>query len=209
MVQIASISILYFWKWEKCGFGKPDLSILKSWRIHCELWERFLICIVANAKNIDIYMDMNWLWNEEPSSKMEASSILYHPQSGECLKKSKTQNQVEAGGCSKASGWSQEGSQIKLKGQNEEYCVKASGAGQAVILTADCSNTNQTSWKAITESGMHWTTVDAQGNSLCLHKDANSSTILTNKCICADTNPACLDNPQSQWFQFVSTNVDA
>lgn len=134
------------------------------------------------------------------------SNIMYHPQSGLCVKNIK-KNQVEVHECNKVSGWSVEGTQIKLGISKKVKCLKAIGEGQTVELTKDCSKTNQTSWKAIAESGMHWAAMDAQGNTLCLQKDANSYNIITAKCICADSDPSCMDNPQSQWFQFVPTNV--
>ncbi|XP_054817944.1 glycosyl hydrolase 5 family protein-like isoform X2 [Prosopis cineraria] len=143
----------------------------------------------------------------DPSSKEAMSSIFYHPQTGQCMKSRKLGDQVEVNECKRVSGWSLNGTQIKFQSRRKVKCLKANGDGNPVLLTKDCSNTNQTSWKPITESGMHWATVDAQGNQLCLQKDANSSTILTAKCICADSNSSCMDNPQSQWFQFVSSNV--
>ncbi|XP_054817943.1 glycosyl hydrolase 5 family protein-like isoform X1 [Prosopis cineraria] len=144
---------------------------------------------------------------QDPSSKEAMSSIFYHPQTGQCMKSRKLGDQVEVNECKRVSGWSLNGTQIKFQSRRKVKCLKANGDGNPVLLTKDCSNTNQTSWKPITESGMHWATVDAQGNQLCLQKDANSSTILTAKCICADSNSSCMDNPQSQWFQFVSSNV--
>ncbi|XP_028806408.1 glycosyl hydrolase 5 family protein-like [Neltuma alba] len=144
---------------------------------------------------------------QDPSSKKATSQILYHPQSGQCVKRKENGDEVEVQDCNGASGWSVEGTQIKLQDAQEAGCFKATGEGQPVELTADCSNTNQTSWKAITESGMHWASVDAQGNRLCLQRDANSSTVVTATCICADSDPSCVDDPQSQWFQFVATNV--
>lgn len=146
---------------------------------------------------------------EDPSSKKAMSQILYHPKTGHCVKMKENGEEVEVNACKGViSGWSVEGAQIKLANANQKLkCLKGNGEGNPVQLTVDCSKTNQTSWKAIAESKMHWATVDDEGHQLCLQRDDNSSTIITAKCICAHYNPSCMDDPQSQWFQFVSSNV--
>ena len=134
---------------------------------------------------------------------MPKSNILHHPQSGLCVKADKNYNQVESSDCVKASGWSQEGDKIKLNG---DHCLKALGdEGVPVVVSTDCSS-ELTSWKFISASGLHLAV--GQGSGLCLEKDSTSSKLVTNRCICVEDDDGCIDNPQSQWFQFVPTNVD-
>ncbi|KAL1360805.1 hypothetical protein HN51_006189 [Arachis hypogaea] len=140
---------------------------------------------------------------QDPSSKAPYSHILYHPQSGLCVKADQNYNQIKLGDCKKASGWNQEGDKIKLNG---DHCLKSLGKeGDPAVVSSDCSSGDlSSSWKFISDSGLH-----LQDNiGLCLDKDRNSSILVTNKCICVRDHVGCLDNPQRQWFQLVPTNVE-
>ncbi|KAL4382533.1 hypothetical protein AHAS_Ahas04G0243000 [Arachis hypogaea] len=141
---------------------------------------------------------------QDPSSKAPYSHILYHPQSGLCVKADQNYNQIELGDCKKASGWKQEGDKIKLNG---DHCLKSLGIeGDPAVLSSDCSSSDlSSSWKFISHSGLH---LQDNNTGLCLDKDRNSSILVTNKCICVGHDTGCLDNPQSQWFQLVPTNVE-
>lgn len=117
-------------------------------------------------------------------------------------------HELELGDCEGQSRWSQEGQQIKLVGN--DTCIIAIGDGSTVSLSNDCKS-KKSSWKTLSASNLHlgkYGTIDGQGQNLCLERESpTSSKIFTKNCICVDDNPACLDNPQSQWFQIVSTNV--
>ncbi|XP_020997363.1 glycosyl hydrolase 5 family protein-like isoform X1 [Arachis duranensis] len=142
---------------------------------------------------------------QDPSSKAPYSHILYHPQSGLCVKADQNYNRIELGDCKKASGWNQEGDKIKLNG---DHCLKSLGTeGDPAVLSSDCSSSSDlsSSWKFISDSGLH---LQHNNTGLCLDKDRNSSILVTNKCICIGDDTGCLDNPQSQWFQLVPTNVE-
>ncbi|MED6224087.1 hypothetical protein PIB30_080376, partial [Stylosanthes scabra] len=91
---------------------------------------------------------------QDPSSKAPYSNVLYHPQSGLCVK-SDQNNQIELSDCKKASGWNQEGDKIKLNGNQ---CLKSLGnEGGSVVVSTDCSSSDSssTSWKFISDSGLH------------------------------------------------------
>lgn len=86
-------------------------------------------------------------------------------------------------------------------------CIEASGEeGMPVRVSQECLG-KHTSWRRVSESRLHLATIDKTGNRLCLEKDSNSSKIVSTKCICIQDDSACMDNPQTQWFQLVPTNV--
>ncbi|AES77604.2 hydrolyzing O-glycosyl compounds hydrolase [Medicago truncatula] len=140
----------------------------------------------------------------EPSSNSSKSYVIYHPLSGQCVKVN-TNNELELGDCEWASKWNQEGQQIKLVG-NGTY-IEAVSDGSQVKVSNDCKS-KQSFWKTLSATNLHLGTLDEQGQNLCLQRESTTSPkIVTKKCICIDDNPACLDDPQSQWFQLVTTNV--
>ncbi|MED6115792.1 hypothetical protein PIB30_094103 [Stylosanthes scabra] len=152
----------------------------------------------------------NFYWNGTSYPHFtEISAAAKHDSSGLCVK-SDQNNQIELSDCKKASGWNQEGDKIKLNGNQ---CLKSLGnEGGSVVVSTDCSSSSDsssTSWKFISDSGLHLLVVDNNNNNnngLCLDKDSNSSKLVTKKCICVGDDHGCLDNPQSQWFQLVPTN---
>ncbi|MED6186825.1 hypothetical protein PIB30_070415 [Stylosanthes scabra] len=91
-------------------------------------------------------------------------------------------------------------------------CAKVNHKNELELVTVsdDCENKNKknNSWRKVSLSKLHLATFDHKsGKTLCLQKDPNSSTIVTSKCICITDDSQCLDDPQSQWFQLVPTNV--
>lgn len=140
----------------------------------------------------------------DPSSNVSKSYIIYHPLSGQCVNVNKN-HELELGDCGAQIRWNQEGQQIKLVGNGT--CIKAIGNGSPATLSNDCKS-KQSSWKTLSVSNLHLGTVDGQGQNLCLQRESpTSSKIVTKRCICVDDNPSCLNSPQSQWFQLVTTNV--
>ncbi|CAI8618094.1 unnamed protein product [Vicia faba] len=84
------------------------------------------------------------------------------------------------------------------------------------LVLGDCKSHNQWSSEGNgspirlmdSATGLHLATTDGNGSLLCLEMDSDSSKIVTRKCICIDDyDSSCLDNPQSQWFQLISTKV--
>ncbi|XP_028769654.1 glycosyl hydrolase 5 family protein-like [Neltuma alba] len=146
--------------------------------------------------------------NQDPTSKFPIANILYYPLSGQCVHVNQ-KNELEVGSCeNKIERWVHEdGSQILLSGTNK--CLTASGEGLPVVVSDgnNCQSKQSSSWKSASLSKLHLATVDQHGKQLCLHQDANSSTIVTRRCICILDDPTCLDDPRSQWFQFVPTNL--
>ncbi|XLR12303.1 hypothetical protein S83_040241 [Arachis hypogaea] len=87
-------------------------------------------------------------------------------------------------------------------------CLKATGEGLPPTLSKDCLSPPQSSWRFVSVTGLHLATKNKNGDLLCLDTDSHSSKLVTKKCICVDDDDsACLDNPQSQWFQLLTTNV--
>ncbi|KAL6549914.1 hypothetical protein OROMI_020402 [Orobanche minor] len=132
---------------------------------------------------------------------------MFHPQSGECVQISNT-NDVILGSCEKPSRWDQhqDGGPIKLAGSPR--CLEVAGDGGTVTIPNHCSS----NWKVVSRSGLHLAAQNRQGEYLCLEKNASNSRIVTRKCLCVGDDlvdlPNCADNPQVQWFKLVPTNVE-
>ncbi|XP_061340174.1 glycosyl hydrolase 5 family protein-like [Gastrolobium bilobum] len=143
--------------------------------------------------------------NQVPTSTVPNAYILYHPLTGQCVQLN-NKNELEVGSCENQNRWtySGDGSQILLDGTNK--CLTAADEGLPVTVSDDCQS-KKSSWLSVSLSKLHLATVDQDGKQLCLQKDSNSSHVVTSKCICVKDDSFCLNDPQSQWFQFVSTNV--
>lgn len=128
---------------------------------------------------------------------------MYHPITGQCAQVN-NKNELEIGSCENQNRWiySKDGTQILLSGTKK--CLTASSEGLSVSVSDDC-HSKKSLWKAVSLSKLHLATMDR--NQLCLQKDSNSSAVVTSKCICIDDDSLCLDDPTSQWFQLVPTNV--
>ncbi|WVZ17110.1 hypothetical protein V8G54_010092 [Vigna mungo] len=143
--------------------------------------------------------------NLEPNSKAPIVNILYHPLSGQCAQVN-DRNEVELGSCESKHRWVRgEDDETKMLLHRTEKCLTATGEGLPVVVS-DCETKNS-SWKSESLSKLHLASMNEQEEQLCLQKDSNSSTIVTSKCICINDDSECLDDPQSQWFQLVQTNV--
>ncbi|XP_068477312.1 glycosyl hydrolase 5 family protein-like [Phaseolus vulgaris] len=142
--------------------------------------------------------------NIEPISKAPIVNIMYHPLSGRCAQVNE-KNEVELGSCETKNRWvgGENGTKIILHGTKK--CLTAAGEGLPVVVS-DCER-KSSSWKSVSLSKLHLATMNQQEEQLCLQKDSNSSSIVTSKCICIKDDSLCLDDPQSQWFQLVETNV--
>lgn len=141
----------------------------------------------------------------EPTSKAPIFFILYHPLSGQCAQVNH-KNELEVGSCESKNRWihGEHESPIHLHGTKK--CLTAGGEGLPVTLSGDCQS-KSSSWKSVSLSKLHLATMDHNEKQLCLQKGFNSSSIVTSKCICIEDDSLCLDDPQSQWFQLVATNV--
>ncbi|KAK3434293.1 hypothetical protein EUGRSUZ_D01801 [Eucalyptus grandis] len=142
----------------------------------------------------------------DPSSNSPMSYIMYHPQSGLCIR---ANNNHEIGTAERQrwSRWShyRDGGPIRLMGT--PLCLQALGDGLPPALSNDCSS-QRSAWRSISNSKLHVAATDEHGNRLCWEKKSNeSSLVLTRKCICVDDDSGCMENPQGQWFKFVPTNT--
>jgi hypothetical protein len=114
-------------------------------------------------------------------------------------------NELELGDCDGKSKWNRDGEQIKLIGSGK--CIEAISDGSIVKLSNDCKS-KQSFWKTLSATNLHLGTLDGKGQNLCLQRESSTSPkLVTKKCICVDDDPTCLDDPLSQWFQLVTTNV--
>ena len=112
-------------------------------------------------------------------------------------------NELEVGSCESKDRWihAEDGGQIIQIGSKK--CLICAGEGNPVIVSDECQSRNS-SWKYESLSRLHLATANGD---LCLQKDSNSNSIVAAKCICIKDDSTCLDDPQSQWFQFANTNL--
>uniref|UniRef100_A0A7N0TR71 Glycoside hydrolase family 5 domain-containing protein n=1 Tax=Kalanchoe fedtschenkoi TaxID=63787 RepID=A0A7N0TR71_KALFE len=125
--------------------------------------------------------------------------ILYHPLSGDCAHASRN-NVVRRGDCQSRSRWSYDKGRIRLVGASS--CLKVAGDGQLVVLSNDCSSP-QSYWSILSDSKLHIGAKDGRGTQLCM--DGKGSTVRSSRCICLGGD--CHEDPRSQWFKLVPTNV--
>ncbi|KAJ7944981.1 Endoglucanase [Quillaja saponaria] len=143
--------------------------------------------------------------NQEPISALPKSHKMLHPLSGHCFK-ANNKNELELSDCLKGAGrWSFDGDGSPLRLMGTATCLKVIGDGAPAILSDDCLS-QQSSWRRVSLAGLHLAARDENGNQFCLEKVGDQ--ILTKKCICIEDDSKCMDNPQSQWFQLVPTNMD-
>lgn len=133
---------------------------------------------------------------------------MFHPLTGKCAHANGSNNELVLGDCKSHSEWSFEGDGSPIRLMDSAMCLKAEGEGLPATLSEHCLSP-QSSWKSVSKTGLHLATSHGNGPLLCLEMESDSSKIVTRKCICIDENDSsCLDNPQSQWFQLISTNFN-
>ncbi|XP_019460397.1 PREDICTED: uncharacterized protein LOC109360121 [Lupinus angustifolius] len=141
--------------------------------------------------------------NQDPTSEGSDLYIMYHPLTGKCAQVN-NKNELELGSCESQTRWSYNGFLVLLN--STKKCLTNSGEGLPVTVSDACQS--QSSFrKPASLSRLHLATTNKDGYQLCLHNNSNSSSIVTSKCICVNDDSQCLDDPQSQWFQLVPTNV--
>lgn len=155
--------------------------------------------------------------------------ILYHPQSGECIQISNDDgdNHLYTTDCRRKNltRWDHDNNKggsssifIRVKGTTSSStsageCLSAVGDGSEAVVSSDCSSGRASSWEMISSTKMHIAYRDdnGEGKYLCLERNSSSSRVLTRKCLCLDDSANdvsnCSQNPQTQWFKFVPTNV--
>lgn len=83
-------------------------------------------------------------------------------------------------------------------------CLKSAGDGKPPLVSANCSADGST-WTVASRAKLQLAT-KIGGDNFCLEKDSDTS-IVVKKCICLKDEWNCMDDPQSQWFKLVPTNV--
>ncbi|XP_076958188.1 glycosyl hydrolase 5 family protein-like [Bidens hawaiensis] len=143
---------------------------------------------------------------QDPKVKSSNYTFMYHPLTGLCIRPDHN-GQILADECHRLTGWSHDDGRTPIQLSNSRLCMEVVGDGLPVRLTMHCS-TKQSTWKWVPNSMFQIASKDNNGVDLCLDYDPNcSSNVLSRRCICSGGNwSKCLQNPQSQWFQFVSTN---
>ena len=130
------------------------------------------------------------------------SYIMLHPVSGQCVK-SNGKGGIELGDCATLTQWNHSGDASPMKLLSNGQCLKSAGDGKSPIVSTDCSG-DEYNWTVASKAKLQLSTKVGE-DSFCLEKESETS-IVVKKCICLDAE-SCMDDPQSQWFKLVPTNV--
>ncbi|XP_004143963.2 glycosyl hydrolase 5 family protein [Cucumis sativus] len=140
--------------------------------------------------------------NQDPNSKGPMSYIMLHPVSGQCVKLD-GKGGIELGDCETPTLWDHTGDGSPMKLWNGQ-CLKSAGDGKPPVVSAECSG-DGSSWTVASKAKLQLSTKSG-GENICLEKESDTS-IVVKKCICLKDEWNCFDDPQSQWFKLVPTNV--
>ncbi|KAG6585801.1 hypothetical protein SDJN03_18534, partial [Cucurbita argyrosperma subsp. sororia] len=139
--------------------------------------------------------------NQDPNSKAPMSYIMLHPASGQCVK-SNSNGEAELGDCTAPTQWNHSGDASLMK-LSSGKCLKSAGDGKSPVVSDDCSG-DGSNWTVASKAKLQLATKIGEDN-FCLEKGSDTS-IVVKKCICVDEG-SCMDDPQSQWFKLIPTNV--
>ncbi|KAG1346507.1 glycosyl hydrolase 5 family protein [Cocos nucifera] len=143
---------------------------------------------------------------QDPRSSNLTYQIIYHPYSGQCVSVDDNNN-VVLSDCKDRMRWSYNGNRTAIWLMGSTHCLRVEGEGLPVLLSTECDD-NQSVWRPISSSWFQISGMDAQGRHLCLESNSSTSdSILTKECLCLH-NLGCSKNPQTQWFRFITSNVE-
>lgn len=131
---------------------------------------------------------------------MRPHKLIFHPETGLCVKRVALFEPLVLGPCSEAEPWAYT-PQKTLTIKGTYFCLQAAGLGKHAKLGIICSSTNS-KWEAISDSKMHLSSTLEDGTSVCLDIDSDNN-IVTNECKCLDNNSKC--DPGSQWFKIIES----
>ncbi|XP_058102111.1 glycosyl hydrolase 5 family protein-like [Magnolia sinica] len=164
---------------------------------------RIETCLMSSL--VQLLIKKKKFFNADPGSNGSSYLILYHPLSGHCIEGSKDGN-IQATDCQRRSKWIYNGNKTPIQLMGTDQCLRVAGNGLSPILSTNCSD-DQSRWRMVSSSKLQIATMDAQGGFQCLEKSSsNSSTIITSQCLCLNES-TCDENPETQWFNFVSSNL--
>ncbi|WMV43964.1 hypothetical protein MTR67_037349 [Solanum verrucosum] len=192
------------WAFGPCKVIIIPIKVNRVWmnRLGCLIIHGILLEVLNIMQNCNLFNKNSKV--NDPKSKKPKYYLLFHPQSGKCLNVA-TNNVVQASSCIGASRWIYHGDRTSIRLTGTSSCLTTSREGMPLTLSKDCNNSEKNRWKLA--SNYHISNIDENGKELCLDFDTNSSSnkVLVRKCVGLDGKSN--DNPQSQWFKLVSTNV--
>ncbi|KAL9151618.1 hypothetical protein ABFS82_11G063100 [Erythranthe guttata] len=138
-------------------------------------------------------------------SETRTHKVLFHPETGLCVKRMSLLEPLVLGPCSEAEAWSYSTPQKTLTIVGTYFCLEADELGQPAKLGIFCSDAT-TKWEAISESKNHLSSKLGDGTKVCLDIDSDNN-IVTNNCKCLNRNSKC--DPGSQWFKIIDSTRSA
>lgn len=128
-------------------------------------------------------------------------SVLFHPVTGLCAVRAATT--LELGPCNATDAWAYAPPASKLLLRDAPLCLRADGRGQPARLSAVACGDALSTWRLVSDSGMHVAVDEADGGGmLCLDVGEDGRSVVTNPCACLRGDGEC--DPERQWFKVVT-----
>ncbi|OWM76142.1 hypothetical protein CDL15_Pgr009788 [Punica granatum] len=136
----------------------------------------------------------------QDSSEDTARKVIFHPQTGLCIRRKSNLGPLQLGPCAETETWKYT-PQKTLMITGTYFCLQADQPGEPAKLGTICTNSNSR-WDTISDSDMHLSS-KVENETVCLDIDS-SKTIITNTCKCLSGDSSC--DPASQWFRFITSS---
>ncbi|KAL8497453.1 hypothetical protein ACS0TY_020956 [Phlomoides rotata] len=157
-------------------------------------------CDIRNQTILQKISALQYPFRGPGYSEARPHKILFHPETGLCVKRISLFEPLVLAPCSEAEPWAYT-PQKTLTIKGTYFCLQAVGLGNQAKLGIICSSANS-KWEAISDSKMHLSSKLEDGTSVCLDIDTDNN-IVTNECKCLDNNSKC--DPGSQWFKIMDS----
>ncbi|KAL8502290.1 hypothetical protein ACS0TY_021428 [Phlomoides rotata] len=157
-------------------------------------------CDIRNQTILQKISALQYPFTGPGYSEARPHKILFHPETGLCVKRISLFEPLVLAPCSEAEPWAYT-PQKTLTIKGTYFCLQAVGLGNQAKLGIICSSANS-KWEAISDSKMHLSSKLEDGTSVCLDIDTDNN-IVTNECKCLDNNSKC--DPGSQWFKIMDS----
>nr|DAD19748.1 TPA_asm: hypothetical protein HUJ06_021211 [Nelumbo nucifera] len=109
------------------------------------------------------------------SSEARPDKVIFHPSTGFCVLRKSLIEPLKLGSCTESEAWSYTPEKT-LSLKNTDLCLQADELGEIAKLGIICSDSSSR-WDVILDSKMHISSKLANGSTVCIDIDSNTSTI--------------------------------
>lgn len=135
-------------------------------------------------------------------SNLAPYDVIFHPQSGLCVRKNSSVGLPTLGSCTESEAWNYT-SDCNILLKDAGLCLQADGLGKQVKLADGCGEPNS-KWELVSDSQMQVSLqlLRNNGSRVCLDIGDNG-TLVTNLCECQSEQRAC--DPERQWLKIIKS----